>query len=104
MSHGYVDDIPGHSTFWNDFRCKKNYSWRRKDYKPTWDERWWSFKWALYGKNRYRYRLLKRLWKWNRNIKRLRKAHPGLELREYENWLVYLEVQGVLAGVCGGPE
>ena len=79
MSHGFVDDIPGHAEFWRRFRCA--------DYHNS----WWR-------RQRLRFRLLCRLFEWKRNISKLRKANPHLSLKELENFLIYLEVNNILKG------
>ena len=101
MSHGYVDDIPGHREFWLRFRDKHDYSWRRKDYKLTWADRWKNFKWKVYGRQRLRIGLLQRLRQWKRCIRILRKEHPDYELWQLEHLLIAIEVGQILRDVGG---
>ena len=77
MSHGYVDDIPGHAEFWNRFRCGHHCS------------DWW-------GRMTVRYGLLQRLREWKRNIRKLRKIYPEDTLDNPEDRLIYLEVTNIL--------
>lgn len=101
MSHGYVNDPPGSFEFWEQFKCRENYLWRRIDYKPNFKERWNSLKWDIYGKQLYRFRMIKQLIKWKRNIKTLGKIHPNLNRRELESLLIQLQVRVCVKAVMG---
>ncbi len=80
MSHGYIDDIPGHAEFWRRFKCA--------DYLKSFCK-----------KNILRYRLLLRLWQWNRNIRKLKKVYPDKSIKRLENELVYLETDIIVKSV-----
>lgn len=72
MSHGFIDDIPGHAEFWRRYECADHYilSIQRK---------------------KLRKRLLTRLKQWKDNIKKIKERYPKMTKQECESLLVSIE-------------
>ncbi len=79
MSHGFVDDIPGHTEFWRRYRTGCCY-----------DCKWWKPN-VILCKIKHKYGLLKRLYDWKMNIRKLKKIYPDYTLRELEYTLIEIE-------------
>lgn len=77
MSHGYIDDIPGHAEFWKRFKYADSHK-------------------TFLKRLVLRYRLLKRLLDWNIQIWKLRRLYPKKSLEELENMLIEIEVIAVM--------
>jgi hypothetical protein len=85
MCHGYVDEIPGHGEFWRQYHSSGGYTqWR--------------------DRIKYKYRMLKRLWNWKRNIRKLKKICPNCTLYELERELVEIEASGALKAILWKEE
>jgi len=80
MSHGFIDDIPGHTEFWRRFRTGQFYD-------------------DLWNRTRIRFGLLKRLIYWKCKIRKLRKCFPNSSLRELTNRLVCYESKAIIRAI-----
>lgn len=80
MSHGYIDDVPGH------------YEWKRRFCAGQFCDNLWD-------RTKVRYGLLWRLISWKWNIRKLRKIYPEKPSCELENILVYSEVIKILRAI-----
>jgi len=85
MSHGFIDDIPGHAEFWRRFHSGQS------------RHEWWA-------RMKVRYGLLRRLLKWKLTIYKLGRVYPDYTLRKLEELLIEIEVKNILLNVLRKEE